>query len=127
MSLKWTLVARLLASWLLVMLGMCVFAWSTGNLSEGIWASWFLGLASLPLVALALIVTLVFPQAIRSRPVLWGSIAVLLCVAAGYAVASAAGAAFAALIAIPSLCLFVGSMKIWPSPVNPKADAPNVT
>jgi hypothetical protein len=76
---------------------------------------------------LALIVTIVFPRAIRSRPVLWGSIAVLLCVAAGYAVAAAAGAAFAALIAIPSLCLFVGSMKIWPSPVSPKADVPNVT
>lgn len=126
MSLKWTLAARLLASWLLAMLGMCAFAGSTGNLSEGIWASWLLGLVSLPLVALALIVTFAFPRAIRSRPVLWGSIAVLLSVAAGYAVVSVAGAIFAALIAIPSVCLFVGSIKIWPGLASPKADAPDV-
>ena len=126
MGLKSTLALRLIASWGLSLLVMSLFAIGIGEANEGFWAVRLLSLASLPLIALGLIVTFVFPHAFRARPMLWGSGALLLSMAVGFAVAKVAGLAFAALIAVPAFVLFVGSMKVWPGSANPATDSAKV-
>lgn len=122
MGLRWTLALRLLASWVISLLALSLFAISIGETGEGLWAVRLLSLASLPLITLGLGVTLVFPRAIRARPMLWGSGAVLLSTAAGFAVAEVAGLAFAGLVALPAFFLFVGSVKVWPGYASPTID-----
>lgn len=114
MGLRQTLALRLLASWVLSLLGLSLFGMSIGEAGDGIWAVRLLTLASLPLIAFALAVTLIFPGSIRARPALWAGSAGLLSMAAGFAVAAVAGLMFAALIAVPAFLLFVGSVKVWP-------------
>ena len=126
MGLRWTLALRLLASWVLSLLVMSLFAIGIGEANEGFWAVRLLSLASLPLVAVGLGVTFVFPRAINTRPTLWGSGAVLLSMALGFAVAKVAGLAFAALIAVPALFLFAGSLKVWPGYDSPATSTAKV-
>lgn len=121
MSLRWTLAARLLASWLLSMFVFGLFAMTSGDNGEDIWAVQLLSLASLPLLALSVGATLAFPRAIRARPMLWGGGAVLVLLAAGFAVAAVAGLVFASLVALPALSLFVGSVTVWPGYASPAA------
>ena len=105
---------------------MSLFAIGIGEANEGFWAVRLLSLASLPLVAVGLGVTFVFPRAINTRPTLWGSGAVLLSMALGFAVAKVAGLAFAALIAVPALFLFAGSFKVWPGYDSPATSTAKV-
>ncbi len=117
---------RLLASWLLSLLGLSLFAISIGETAEGLWAVEFLGLASLPFIALGLAAVFIFPRSIGARPTLWAGGAVLLSMAAGFALAAVAGFVFAGLIAVPALLLFVGSVKVWPGYAAPTTDTAKV-
>lgn len=93
---------------------------SIGEAAEGLWAVEFLGLASLPFIALGLAAAFIFPRSIRARPTLWGCGAVLLSMAAGFALAAVAGLVFAGSIAVPALLLFVASVKVWPGYADPQ-------
>ena len=126
MGMRRTLALRLLASWVLSLLGLSLFAMSIGEASEGFWAVRLLSLSSFPFVVFALAATFIFPLSIRARPTLWAGGAGLLSMAAGFAVAAVAGLMFAALIAVPAFLLFVGSVKVWPGYADPAAETAKV-
>lgn len=105
---RFNVAARVLASYaaplfLLLLLG-----------GEGLWLATLLATASWPLLLLALAVSLAFASLVASRPVLWASAAVLVSLAAGFAVAGKAGFLLSGFVALPAAAIFLASLRKWP-------------
>lgn len=104
---------RVLASYAAALFLLSLFG------GEGLWLATLLVTVSWPLLLLAVLVSFTFAQDVASRPVLWASAAVLISLAAGFAVAGRTGLLFSGFVALPAAAAFLASLKKWPIRLAP--------
>ncbi len=109
MPLRLRLVFRLLVSWGLPLSAIVVL-----GRGEGLWWAKLLGLASLPFLALALLVGAALPRLILKRPMVWAGFALAISLAVAFAVVGQVGLKFGAMMALPTAAIFVLSLKTLP-------------
>jgi len=113
MRVRLELAGRVLLSWAAPIVFLLLFG------PGGVWFAHLLAIASAPLVGLALLVCLGFPQLIIDHPRIAGCVAAALSLTAGVVFAGQAGGLFGGLIALPALAIFLIITKEWPLKAAP--------
>jgi hypothetical protein len=115
MPFRISIAARLAASWSLALLMLAGISLIFGKVWEGLWLTKMLALGSLPLLALAVIVSFVFARSVSSHPYLWTIAAVVAALIVATSIAGRVGL-LSLVISIPAAIVFLTLRRIWPPP-----------